>query len=328
MLKTTPVFYFFISLFMFKKILLIFLCLLLGGIFIFSALAKLYPIEPFEYTFVDIGIANWTLAPFVARFFIGLEFLIGALFVLNIKIKTTSKISLASLLLFSAYLFGLILFEGNKGNCGCFGQYFPMTPGQALIKNAILLLLIGLVYKYYDSPTTNRWRKMSIYLFYIMMPVSFILPHILNYVDLDYTKAYLSPKKDHYKLELDTLYKYAEINEPPKNLSQGKHILAFMSLTCPHCKIAAKKMKIISERNHEIPFFFILNGDEEMILPFFEDTKAKNIPYCFLLGKGFVFLAGINMPAIYLVNNGIVENSLSYFSLDQEQIEEWLNYKK
>jgi hypothetical protein len=35
-------------------------------------------------------------------------------------------------------------------------------------------------------------------------------------------------------------------------------------------------------------------------------------------------LAGTNMPAIYLVNNSIVEHDVDYMSLDQGELEEWL----
>ena len=46
-----------------------------------------------------------------------------------------------------------------------------------------------------------------------------------------------------------------------------------------------------------------------------------------LLGKNFVYLAGTNMPAIYLVNNSIVEHSVNYPDLDQKEVETWLDKK-
>src|ERR1700757_4326076 len=99
---------------MVKKIALSILCVLMGAVFIFSGYTKLYPIEPFEYTFVDLGVSGWKLAPFVARFFISLEFFIGILFILNIKIKAVCKISFITLIVFSVYLLGLMALIGNK----------------------------------------------------------------------------------------------------------------------------------------------------------------------------------------------------------------------
>lgn len=305
---------------MLKKILLSVLCVLMGGVFVFSGYAKLHPIEPFEYTFVDMGVSSWRLAPYIARFFISLEFFLGVLFILNFKIKTTCKISAAVLVFFSLYLIGLIFLTGNKGNCGCFGTYLVMTPLQALMKNAIMLLVTWLIYKYHNG----IGFKKDIYLFYTLMLASVAMPHILNYVDLDYSEAYLTKREDYYKIELDTLYKYAKINAPPKSLSKGKHVIAFMSTTCPHCRIAAKKMKIMMEKNPSLPLYFVLNGDEKDFKLFFEDTKATNVPYCKLNGKGFVFLAGTVMPYICLVNNSMVETTVDYMHLDQNKIENWL----
>lgn len=249
---------------------------------------------------------------------------------MNIKIKTTCKISAVALFVFSIYLFGLIFINGNKGNCGCFGEFFPMTPVQALIKNAVMLVLLGLIFKFHSEfsllnfLTENRKLKTENFLFYMFMISSVALPHILNYVDLNYSEAYLSEKENQFKLELDSLYKNAEINIPPKSLSDGKHIIAFMSLTCAHCKMAARKMKIIKQRNPAISIYFVLNGDAEKIAPFMEETQANNIPYCLLLGKSFVYLAGTSLPAIYLTSNSIVENHVNYLQLDQTEIEKWI----
>ena len=97
-----------------------------------------------------------------------------------------------------------------------------------------------------------------------------------------------------------------------------------MSLTCPHCRIAAKKLKLIKEKNPAISIYLVLNGDYKKIQPFFEDTEAHNLDYCILNGRNFIYLAGVNMPMIYMVNNSVVENSVDYMRLDQAEVEKWL----
>jgi uncharacterized membrane protein YphA (DoxX/SURF4 family) len=299
------------------------LCSLMGMVFLYSGYTKLYPIEPFELTFVDLGIGGWRLAPFIARFMIGLEFMIGILLMLSLYIKRfTIKITIASLIVFSLYLVFVMLKTGNNGNCGCFGTALVMTPLQALIKNAVMLAISLLIYKYYDG---LHFGKIGKWLFISVFILAFAFPHILNYVDMDYSSAYLVKKDNQFKLELDSLYADAKLHTPPKSLSTGKHIISFMSLTCPHCRIAAKKLKLIKERNPSISMYLVLNGEYKKIQPFFEDTRAYNIDYCILNGKNFIYLAGLSMPMIYMVNNSVVENSVDYLSLDQTQIENWLN---
>lgn len=293
----------------------------MGAVFIFSGYTKLYPIEPFEYTFVDLGFINWQIAPFIARLMIAAEFIIGILLILHINLKTAYKLAIATLLIFCVYLILLMVIVGNKGNCGCFGTTIQMTPLQALIKNIGMLGAFAVLYKLHPG---WEWKDKKRHLLLIPIVTSLAMPFILNPVELDYSQAYLNKPEENFQLELDSLYNNATLNIPPKTLSEGKHVIAFMSLKCPHCRIAAKKIRIMHERNPDISFYFVLNGDEENLKPFFEDTHTETIPHCMLLGKSFVYLAGMDMPTIYLVNNSVVEHWVNYIDLDQAEIEKWM----
>lgn len=309
------------------KIFFIVLSALLGLLFIYSGYTKLNPIEPFEYTFVDLGIINWSLAPFVARFMIGLEFFIGLMLVFNLYLKKfTIKLTVATLIVFTIYLLVMILREGNNGNCGCFGSAIAMTPLQAVIKNVIMLAICFVIYKFHEGfvPATIGLKKLSFWLSVLFLLSSLTMPHILNYVDLSYSEAYLNKPEDKFKLELDTLYNNATAHAPPKTLSQGKHVLAFMSLSCMHCRVAAKKIRIMHEKNPDIHFYFVLNGETEKLKWFYLDTKTEDIPYCMLKARPFIYLAGTNLPTIYLINNSEVEHWVNYMQLDQAEVEKWL----
>ena len=304
------------------KILFFIISSLMGFVFIYSGYTKLYPIEPFEFTFVDLGIGGWKLAPFIARFMIGLEFLIGFLLIFGLYIKKiTAKLTIGSLIFFSLYLFFVIFKSGNNGNCGCFGTAIVMTPMQALIKNGIMLVISFFILKFYEG---LDYGKIGKWLTALLIVTAFAMPHILNYIDFSYSEAYLVKKEDQFPIELDSLYKDAKLHSPPKTLSSGKHIIAFMSMSCPHCRIAAKKLRLMKEKNPSISIYLVLNGESNEIEPFFEDTKANNIDYCILNGRNFVYLAGLDMPAIFMVNNSVVENWVNYMQLDQSEIEKWL----
>jgi hypothetical protein len=309
---------------MLKKILLAVLCSLMGAIFIFSGYTKLYPIEPFEYTFVDLGL-SWQMAPFVARILIAFEFLLGFFLLLNLTLnKLIYKLAILLLGVFCIYLFLLIFISGNKGNCGCFGSMIEMTPLQALVKNIVMLAVFFILYGFYNGWETG---KLKFYLIPLILAPSLAAPFILNPVELNYSQAYLTKPKEKIFLPLDSLYNHATLSVPPKSLSKGKHILMFLSLSCKHCRIAAKKARIIYERDSEIPIYFILNGKEDKLKGFFEDTGSENIPHCILLGRNFVYLAGVELPVIYLINNSIIENQINYLDLDQGEIEKWLAEK-
>jgi hypothetical protein len=136
--------------------------------------------------------------------------------------------------------------------------------------------------------------------------------------------AYQSrPETIGYKMNLDTLYTSTDIQHPTVDLRKGKQIVAFMSLTCRHCRIAAYKMHIIKKQNPEIPFYFILNGEEKKLESFFNETKSREIPYIILNGKRFVDLAGYIMPSIVLLDNSVVVEKTDYLNLSAEKIKQW-----
>lgn len=307
-----------------KKIIAILLSVTLGLIFIYSGYTKLEPvIETFEFTFVDIGIANWYTAPIIARLLITLEFVIGLLLVLNFKLKGTLKATIGLLVFFIIYLIIQIALNGNNGNCGCFGEVHYMTPLQAIIKNIIMIGMALLVYYFYEGWKTKYNGLFIATLSALCLTVTFIR----NPVDYSYTSNNLD-EKINYPLELNLLYQpddTAKVEIPNYELRKGKHVLAFLSLSCPHCRIAAKKFRLIKKNNEKISIYFVLNGDKGIKLKeFLDDTKATNIPYSFCLGKSFVQLASSRLPRIYYLNNGIVEKKVDYFELNQYEIEKWL----
>lgn len=308
------------------KIILILLSSALGLLFIYSGYTKLYPIEPFEFTFVDLGIGSWRTAPFIARFMISAEFFLGLMLFFNLYLrKFTLKLTIFTLVFFTVYLLIIILTNGNNGNCGCFGNAIAMTPLQAIIKNVVMMALCFLIYKFHEGFSGGKFTKWLSVLFFL---TALAMPHILNYVDLNYSEAYLHKPENNFELPLDSLYKDAKINVPPRELSKGKHIIAFLSLSCQHCRIAAKKLRLIHEKNNEISIYFVLNGEKEKLQKFFDDTKTQNMPFCQLNGKNFIYLAGVNLPTIFLINNSNVEHVVSYLELDQTEIEKWLGEPK
>jgi hypothetical protein len=311
-----------------KTLFSIFLSVLIGLVFIYSAYVKLLPVvETFEFTFVDIGIANWKTAPVLARLLIGFEFTLGVLLVscYNLK-KFTLPITALLLLVFIVYLFALLGSAGNTGNCGCFGDRIPMTPRQALIKNFVLMLLLLPVYLWLPGWTVKR----NILLVAAIVPLTFGLPFIVNPVDYTYSSNNLNEVVN-YPLELDLLYKpedTSKVEIPTIELRQGKQIVAFLSLTCSHCRIAAKKFRLLKKNNPALPIFFVLNGDKSRLPEFIEDTKTDNIPHSFCLGKSFVQLSSAHLPRIYFLDNSIIVKKADYFELDQARIEAWLQGKQ
>ena len=306
---------------LFLKAFAVFLSVSCGAVFLLSAYTKLFPIEPFEYTFVELGITGWKHSVFIARFFIGFEFACGGLLILNFWLRRfTIPLVAFTLLFFIAYLVLQIMHYGNNGNCGCFGTAFVFTPLQGIIKNLVLLVVILFIYLFHPNFSFRFMKPITV----VLVIVAFVLPFILNPYDYDAALKNYSGELN-YKLELDSLYSKPDIQLPKAELRKGKWIVAFMSLTCPHCRIAAKKLHIMKLQNPSLPIYLFLNGKDQYLKSFFEDTRAENLLWSQLNGGGTFFkLAGPAVPQIDWVNNSVVENKSNYMVLQQADIEAWL----
>lgn len=307
----------------FKTISLALVSILAGTLFLYSAYTKLLPIQTFEYTLVEFVHMPWWIAAVSSRLLVGIEAALGALLVFNIygSRKWVLKLSLAILFMFSIYLIYLWATVGNDVNCGCFGDVIWMSPSSSLLKNAIIIIVLFVLLKQHTGIKT-RWAKYAAIAVLVIItvlplflyPIPFTQPSFLN--------------EDKYELDLSAIYENEQIQPPAVDIRRGKHIVAFMSLTCPHCKIAAYKMQLMEHENPDISMFLVLNGDSSLLAPFWEKTKAQNIPYTMLYGKDFVSLSGLNLPAIYWINDSWVEAKTNYIDLNQKAIEEWMFEKQ
>ncbi|MFN0203485.1 MAG: MauE/DoxX family redox-associated membrane protein [Bacteroidia bacterium] len=303
------------------KIIPILLSIACGFVFLYSAYTKLFPIEPLEYALVDTGAVNWQTSTWMARLFIGFEFACAILLIFNLQLKKlTLPMTIGSLVLFSLYLVNMWREYGNTGNCGCFGSAITMTPLEGLLKNAVLLLAALLLYRFH-RPFSFKYEKGVIAAIAI---VALIFPFILNPIAFELPKEAMT-QQTQQAINLDILYEDAVNQAPQQELRQGKHLVAFLSLTCKHCKIAAKKLRVMKELNPDLPIHFVLNGDTTALAPFFEATRATNISWSLFIGaEKFLRMTPPNLPQIFLVKDCIIEKKCNYMTVEQAEIEAWL----
>lgn len=305
----------------FYRVLLILLSVLTGAVFIYSAYTKVQPIQPFEYTMVEFIHIPWFIAALAARFFVGLEFGLGFLIAFHIygKGKWVLNFALLTLIIFSIYLIFLWMNVGNNVNCGCFGDAIWMTPSASLIKNGIILIIIYLIKKYNNGWNVSFLHKATLTLLSVAVALPFILYSIPSQ-----EPSWL--RKDRYQTDLSFLYATGKPDAPKVDLAKGKHVIAFLSKNCAHCRIAAYKMHLMKQANPALPFYMVIGGESELD-DFWKATKAQNIPYTRLDKDNFLNYTGGMFPLIILVNDGWVEAKADYNTLSQPTLEAWLEGK-
>ncbi|NCX96604.1 MAG: hypothetical protein EBX41_09420 [Chitinophagia bacterium] len=126
-------------------------------------------------------------------------------------------------------------------------------------------------------------------------------------------------------INLDLLYKYSPT--PAVDLRKGKQIIAFMSLTCPHCKKAAYLLHIIHKQHPDYPLYMVLDGAPEHKNAFFSETHAEDVPYLlYRHTEEFVDMAGSGVPSIYWFKDGqaVLKSEYAYYQLDPSYMGKWL----
>ncbi len=290
----------------------------LGILFIFSGFVKLVPIEPFELKFVEIGIANWSVAPYLARLLIGAEILLGMLLLLNIKPRLTIITTLVLLVFFEVYLIYDIILHGNEGNCGCFGTYIVMTPLESIIKNLVMIPLLILLF------LINK-KEFKFYLKIIIPAVtilSFGLPFLIYPLDSAEDSKNANTEKVGYAFPSESIPDF-NIKGDTIDLKKGEYIIAFMSVNCEHCKKAAYKLFILNQKKKLPPIYLVLLGTDSMVSTFVMETKA-DFPYYLYTEKEFFDIAGNSIPKLLYIKNGIVKAKFDNLTLTDENLEKAL----
>jgi hypothetical protein len=273
--------------------------------------------DSFQWTFLDMGISSLLVAGIVARIFIGLELVLGLFLLFHVFLRQfTYKAVIAILTIFIIYLLVVIARQGNSGNCGCFGDKLAMKPLTAIWKN---LIMIGMTVVLWFIYPVRPFRYQEFVGLFLAL-AAFSTPFLVNNV---YTGTLPEPYSK--QVDLGLLYKYNPA--PPEDLRKGKHIIAFMSLTCPHCKKAAYLLHLIHDQHPDIPIYLVLDGPETYKKAFFDETHAANLPYLYYRHtEDFIKMAGSGVPSILWFNNGVVEykSVYAYYQLDPSFMEQWL----
>ncbi len=132
--------------------------LLVGLLFIVSGLIKCNDITGFSYKLVEYFNVfedhfGLPAAPFVATavfqagFIAVIETVMGLFLLLGILARPTAH-ALLYLIVFFTFLTGYSWLTNSVTDCGCFGDALKLTPFQSFVKDLILLVFIGLIFRY------------------------------------------------------------------------------------------------------------------------------------------------------------------------------------
>lgn len=309
--------------------------IIVAVLFILSALAKLskahlldspyFAISTFEVKqLYTLGFSEG-FAPYFSRTLIGIELALGFLLLQNNWLrKFIVPVTTLLLLVFIAHLsYVTFLSGGNSGNCGCFGELLPMTPIEAIIKNIVAVGLLAYLYILLpkEAKDGNFWILTTV-LFATILGIFMLAPiqppatnfevstpeekitDAIQEAAVDTTTTIVL-KDTIKKIEAVKTIVKPEKNEPEKHKSGyasyfskidiGRKTLCFFVPGCDHCRVAAKELTELKQKDKNFPEISIIfmNEEADLIPDFFKFAGAEYpykiievIPFWKVLGSG------------------------------------------
>jgi thiol-disulfide isomerase/thioredoxin len=319
----------------------------LFALFVFSAVTKMFPIFPFEKQLVDLGFADWCLAPYLARLIIGVELGLGIALIQNHYLKRVVIPSTALLLVAFCIHLSYQIAIGQSGNCGCFGQFIEMTPTEALIKNIVTLGLLAWLFKISKEKKDNQ--RFSIVLLIGALSILFMFmyfpfspcgkkcppceqlpcpPSDTVFVPINNGGDTIIPPVNPGPNPVTSKFSNLNVFDGrPVSIDKGKKIVCFFIPGCDHCREAAKALAELS-KDPNFPKVYIYFGDEEVEkIPEFFEVAGKKYPYQ-VLGMGeFFTLMGPKgeTPGIIYMWNGNIQKSYFGDQFSKEDLKKTCN---
>lgn len=284
---------------------------LLGLVFIVSAVLKVFDMDRFEIYVYSYHFFNLNFSFFVARAAIILELVLGV----GLLSQTMHKLYWwGSVAMLGGYSLLLIyaLTLGRTDSCHCFGDFLQLDPKQSLVKNGVLLVLFLLIYKMDSWRTPFRWLILilaimasSIGVFVASPPDNMANTDPAHNLQIELFEEMLD------EAPLDSLH-----------LDEGKQIVCFFSAGCEYCQTAARKLSLM-QQFHGFPrerITYLFMGDEVEVARFYELSESDRYREVIYPDSRMLKAVSGNLPTIVLMENGEVVKECGLRDMQEDEI--------
>jgi len=245
------------------------LLFVLGGILLAAAVVKGIDLQQFALQIRQYGILpdSTGINHGAAWFMVVVEVVIGAALLLNWRPKLMLAAFGALMLLFIAALVWAIV-QGGLADCGCFGPAAQRSPQEALIEDAVLLLIAAAAWRL--RPQGINFRKpLKTWAVVAVCVLAMILPLTVGKRITDQPAAALEEEKNGSGMVLESL------SGERVDMTTGTFLLALMSTDCAHCRDSVPLLnEIVAEIDDAISICGVSANEPAEVDRFIEDNFA------------------------------------------------------
>ena len=290
---------------------------LLGLVFIVSAVLKLIDMDSFEIYIYSYHFFSLNVSFIVARLAIILELVLGIGLVSH---TLHTMYWWGSMAMLGGYTLLLIyaLTLGRTDSCHCFGDFLQLDPKQSLIKNGVLMLLFLLIYRMESWKTPFRWLLLCLTVMISAIAVFVISPP-------DNLTSNSDPEQN-----LQTELFNEMLDDVPLealNLREGKQVICFFSTSCEYCQMAAHKLSLM-QQFYDFPkenITYLFMGNEEGIASFYEQSESawyRDVLYPDV--ARLLKAVNGNFPVIVFLEDGEVVHEYGFRNMNEAEIQAFM----
>lgn len=290
--------------------------LIVGVVFLLSALLKMLSLDNFELYLFSFGYLSFDLVSIAARLLLSLEMLLGLALLLRYRFSRLRIVVAGVLVLFTLWLVWQWL-AGGEENCHCFGSIISLDAPKSIVKNILLLLLLAVAWRVesWELRFLRRWMVWTV------VAIAMLLPFLL--FPTDSLMRRLNSSR-----ELDTEF-FGDVTDS-LFVQQGHRVVMLYSTECRFCRMSAKKLSSMIRR-HNLPtesFYAIFmdmgERSDSLIEAFFGANGSIHLPYTTLNARTLLKSTNGVLPLILLMDGDSVVQECNYRCIDESEVREFL----
>jgi thiol-disulfide isomerase/thioredoxin len=290
---------------------------LLGLVFVVSAVLKLFDMDKFEIYIYSYHFFSLNASFMVARLTIILELVLGIGLISHCLHKLMWWGSIAMLAGYSLLLI-YAMYLGRTDSCHCFGDFLQLDPKQSLIKNAVLMLLFLPIYRMESWKAPFRWLILCLTVMVSTIAVFVISPP-------DNLTSNADPEQNLQVELFDAMLDDAPLDS--LSLHEGKQVVCFFSTSCDYCQMAARKLSLMQQfygfLKESITYLFM--GNEESIAKFYEESGSAQYRDVLYPDVARMLKAiNGNFPTLVFLENGEVVHEYGFRNMNEAEIKAFM----
>ena len=295
--------------------------MLIGGLFLLTAILKLFSLDQFELYVYSFGIFNYLTVTVLVRLLIAFELLMGLFLIAKIYYKPVWWLTMASLAGFTLLLIYVAIFR-NDTNCHCFGDFVELDPAKSIIKNVIIMILLLLIYKENDYHfKLKRWVTGGAF------AVAIILPFAIFPMDAIYNQ-FVDPHGPINSKVFDKMLTDKTLTN--MQIDSGNYAVGIFISQCKYCKLSIEKVNSIIEKHglDKSHIKICISGNEENINKFKEETKAIDYTYNKISPIVALNITYGKFPMFILIKDGKIVNTMDLRGINENELAKFLPQKQ